>query len=114
MKVVHLLSQQTSLNANVMAFTRTVLPILVALVVLCLIATGMYQLYGGSNLDLTIFKRSLEKKNKTTPTTVNFPKNYHATGRLFLPHSNIVEPFEIWFSSDINRSRIDYYYGTLF
>ena len=93
---------------------RTVLPGLAVLLVTCLIATGIYQLRKGSYFDEMIFKRSLKKENKTVPLTVNFPTNYHATGRLFLPHSNIVEPFEIWFTKDFNRSRIDYYYGTLF
>lgn len=88
------------------------IPSLVALVVLCFFTTGIYLRYGG-NSDLIISKRSLEKKNITGHTEIKFPTNYHATGRLFLPHSNIVEPFEIWFSSDFNRSRIDYYYGTI-
>lgn len=92
-----------------MASERTVIPSLLALAVLCLFVTGMYQLYGGDG-DLMISRRSLEKKNKTIHL-IKFPHNYHATGRLFLPHSNIVEPFEIWFSSEFNRSRIDYYYG---
>ncbi len=71
----------------------------------------MYKLYGG-NTDLMITRRSLsENQNKTDHVRFKFPNNYHATGRLFLPHSNIVEPFEIWFTSDFNRSRIDYYYG---
>lgn len=96
-----------------MTLERVVLPSLVALVVLCFMATGIYQLYG-NDLDLIISKRSLEMENKTAPPlAVNFPNNYHATGRLFLPHSNIVEPFEIWFTKDFNRSRIDYYYGKL-
>lgn len=94
-----------------MALERAaIIPSLVALVVLCLFITGMYRRYGG-NLDLMISRRSLEKENITGHTEIKFPNNYHATGRLFLPHSNIVEPFEIWFTSDFNRSRIDYYYG---
>ena len=96
-----------------MATKGTVLLGLVALVVLCLFATGIYHFHGGK-FNLMISKRSPGKENKTIPSTVNFPVNYHATGRLFLPHSNIVEPFEIWFTKDFNRSRIDYYYGTLF
>jgi len=96
-----------------MALERAVIiPSLAALVVLCLFTTGMYQRYGG-NSDLILSGRSLEKKNITGHTEIKFPTNYHATGRLFLPHSNIVEPFEIWFTSDFNRSRIDYYYGRI-
>lgn len=94
-----------------MALERAaILPSLVALVLLCLFTTGIYQRYGG-NLDLLISRRSVQKENITGHTEIKFPTNYHATGRLFLPHSNIVEPFEIWFTSDFNRSRIDYYYG---
>lgn len=96
-----------------MVLKKTVLSSLVVLVALCLTAKGIYKLLYYGNLDLKISKRSLERNNKTAPITVNFPRNYHATGRLFLPHSNIVEPFEIWFTSDYNRSRIDYYYGIL-
>ena len=89
-----------------------IIPSLVALVVLCLFTAGIYQRFGG-NLDLIISRRSLKKENITGHTEIKFPTSYHATGRLFLPHSNIVEPFEIWFASDFNRSRIDYYYGRI-
>lgn len=41
-----------------------------------------------------------------------FPEDYHASGLLILPHSSIAEPFEIWFSTTLAASRIDYYYGT--
>lgn len=96
-----------------MALERAaIIPSLAALVMLCLFTTGIYQRYGG-NFDLITSRRSLEKKNITRHTEIKFPTNYHATGRLFLPHSNIVEPFEIWFTSDFNRSRIDYYYGRI-
>ncbi|XP_046857407.1 LOW QUALITY PROTEIN: cathepsin K-like [Xenia sp. Carnegie-2017] len=42
----------------------------------------------------------------------SFPQNYHSTGLLMLPHSGIREPFEIWFSKEQQRSRVDFYYGT--
>ena len=97
-----------------MALERAaIIPCLAALVVLCLFTTGMFQRYGGDS-DLINSRRSFEKKNVTGHKEVRFPRNYHATGRLFLPHSNIVEPFEIWFTSDFNRSRIDYYYGRIY
>eukprot|EP00794_Sanderia_malayensis_P004561 gene4561-5158_t len=41
-----------------------------------------------------------------------FPDDYHSSGLLILPHSSIAEPFEIWFSTTLGSSRIDYYYGT--
>ncbi|XP_068681166.1 uncharacterized protein [Montipora foliosa] len=91
--------------------SRCVVSGFVLLLVTWLSATGIYHLFG-QKLELMVFKRSFKVHNSTTPLTVNFPSNYHATGRLFLPHSDIVEPFEIWFTKDFNRSRIDYYYGT--
>lgn len=96
-----------------MPTSRTAMSAVVTLLLTCFIATRIYRLCGRKR-DLMVFKRSLKNGNSTAPLTVNFPTNYHATGRLFLPHSNIVEPFEIWFTKDFNRSRIDYYYGTFF
>ena len=40
-----------------------------------------------------------------------FPDNYHSTGLLRLPRSGIKEPFEIWFSHQDQKSRVDFYYG---
>ncbi|XP_067033013.1 uncharacterized protein [Acropora muricata] len=94
-----------------MPTSRTAMFAVVTLLLTCFIATRIYRLCG-RKFDLMVSKRSLKNDNSTAPLTVNFPTNYHATGRLFLPHSNIVEPFEIWFTKDFNRSRIDYYYGT--
>lgn len=70
---------------------------------------GIYKIHD-SPLVLGIFGRSL---NDTPPEPFRFPQNYHATGKLHLPHSQIEEPFEVWFSRKHNRSRIDYYYGNL-
>ncbi len=50
------------------------------------------------------------KSNDNEPRPV-FPEDFHATGLLILPHSSIAEPFEIWFSTTLGASRIDYYYG---
>lgn len=111
LNVTAIVSQVTSLPASEMALIKTVVPSLVGLVVLCLFAAEIYHLYG-HHIELVTSRRSLEKGNKTIHLEVKFPNNYHATGRLFLPHSKIVEPFEIWFTSKFNRSRIDYYYGT--
>ena len=48
------------------------------------------------------------KHDESTPV---FEENYHASGVLILPHSNIAEPFEIWYAPSKKKSRIDYYYG---
>ena len=39
------------------------------------------------------------------------PSTYHATGSIFLPKGDIVEPFEAWVNNDKGMSRIDYYHG---
>lgn len=89
---------------------NTMITSLIGLVMFCLFTAEIYHYYG-HHIKLVISRRSLGKGKKLTHLEVKFPKNYHATGRLFLPHSKIVEPFEIWFTSELNRSRIDYYYG---
>ena len=43
--------------------------------------------------------------------SLHFPTEYHATGVLSLPTSNINEPFEVWHSQTYDKSRIDYYHG---
>lgn len=43
--------------------------------------------------------------------SLHFPTEYHATGVLSLPTSNISEPFEVWHSQTYDKSRIDYYHG---
>lgn len=45
--------------------------------------------------------------------SLHFPTEYHATGVLSLPTSNINEPFEVWHSQTYDKSRIDYYHGKL-
>ena len=81
------------------------------LVVVCLLAFGLNE-FCGRPVDLSIFRRVSKAQKTPSPTpTVSFPRNYHTTGRLHLPHSGIVEPFEAWYAGDYNRSRIDYYYG---
>lgn len=45
--------------------------------------------------------------------SLHFPTEYHATGILSLPTSNINEPFEVWHSQTYDKSRIDYYHGRL-
>ena len=37
---------------------------------------------------------------------------YSVCGVLRLPYAEIVEPFQAWYDSSNNRSRIDYYGGT--
>lgn len=45
--------------------------------------------------------------------SLHFPSEYHATGVLSLPTSNISEPFEVWHSKTHDKSRIDYYHGKI-
>ena len=44
---------------------------------------------------------------------LRFPSIYHANGMISIPSAKIVEPFEVWYAGKYNRSRIDYYGGTL-
>lgn len=38
---------------------------------------------------------------------------YTVKGVLYIPYAEIVEPFEAWYDKLTNRSRIDYYGGTV-
>ena len=67
----------------------------VSLIVLGLVVTlGVYRRHD-SSLGVRIFGRETKEKK---PKRFQFPDEYHVTGRLLLPHSNIEEPFEAWFS----------------
>ena len=57
---------------------------------------------------ISVFRRMIHRHPRPI-----FPINYHSTGLLRLPHGNIKEPFEIWFTSKYQRSRVDFYYGKL-
>ena len=57
----------------------------------------------------TISRRSVE--SDSTVDIPILPENYRASGLLIMPHSNIAEPFEIWYAPSRQMSRIDYYYG---
>ncbi|XP_026144515.1 uncharacterized protein LOC113119332 [Carassius auratus] len=46
-------------------------------------------------------------------TVPDFGKMYHVKGELSLPYSDLKEPIEAWYDLDGNRSRIDYYNGTV-
>ena len=52
-----------------------------------------------------------EGKHSGDLRSLHFPSEYHATGVLSLPTSNINEPFEVWHSQTYDKSRIDYYHG---
>lgn len=80
-----------------------------SLLAVCLVGTLCYLKVHSSTQVLGIFGRAIA--DKVEPPRFEFPQEYHATGRLLLPHSKIEEPFEIWFTRKQNRSRIDYYYG---
>jgi hypothetical protein len=56
-----------------------------------------------------LYKRELKIGDNLA--SLHFPKEYHATGVLHLVTSNISEPFEIWYSQQKMKSRIDYYQG---
>lgn len=50
----------------------------------------------------------------TCQTTAMLPQitsEYRVKGRIRLPYSNIVEPFEAWYSATLGKSRINYYDG---
>ena len=49
---------------------------------------------------------SLVLASTTDGASVKFFKNYHATGYVSLPYAEIKEPFEAWYSSSLNKSRI--------
>ncbi|XP_067281404.1 counting factor associated protein D-like [Pseudorasbora parva] len=46
-------------------------------------------------------------------TVPDFGKMYHVDGELSLPHSEVKEPFEVWYDLEGNRSRIDYHNSTV-
>ncbi|XP_056336490.1 counting factor associated protein D-like [Danio aesculapii] len=46
-------------------------------------------------------------------TVPDFGKMYHVKGVISLPSYEIEEPFEAWYDFEGNRSRIDYYNGTV-
>ena len=52
-----------------------------------------------------------EREDSGDLRSLHFPSEYHATGVLSLPTSNISEPFEVWHSQTYDKSRIDYYHG---
>lgn len=54
---------------------------------------------------------SLVLASTTDGASVKFFKNYHATGYVSLPYAEIKEPFEAWYSSSLNKSRIDFWGG---
>ena len=54
------------------------------------------------------------------PTVVNddpapptFPEAYTAAGYILLPYANLTEPFTANYDANQNKSRIDYYNGTM-
>eukprot|EP00794_Sanderia_malayensis_P004559 gene4559-5156_t len=55
-----------------------------------------------------------EASNRTRSISeLNFPAIYHATGNISIPSAGIREPFEVWYAGKHNKSRIDYYGGTV-
>ena len=94
---------------------RLLIIIAASIAVAGVVAIWINKLYS-QPLNLGITRRSLRtdlSDNDAPLLPKPFPRNYHATGKLFLPHGNIMEPFEVWYAGDYNRSRIDYYFGKL-
>lgn len=60
-----------------------------------------------------VSKSEQEYKPGVDLRSLHFPTEYHATGVLSLPTSNINEPFEVWHSQTYDKSRIDYYRGKI-
>eukprot|EP00795_Rhopilema_esculentum_P007455 gene7455-13221_t len=58
-----------------------------------------------SEEDFQLQKRSI--------SSLHFPSTYHASGNIRIPSAGIVEPFEAWYAGKFNKSRIDYYEGTV-
>lgn len=56
-------------------------------------------------------KRDIDLEPGVDLRSLDFPEDYHATGVLRLPTSQVDEPFEIWYSKSHDKSRIDYYEG---
>lgn len=84
----------------------------------CDMPYGTFALFCLIILEQWPFIESTPKKHKGNAKvhsvdlrSLHFPSEYHATGVLSLPTSNINEPFEVWHSKTHEKSRIDYYHG---
>lgn len=89
--------------------------VLIAVVTLTVAGVAAYLLFkpeeGGNFFGSSKARRDLNLDLGTDLTNLQFPDEYHATGILSLPTSEVNEPFEIWYSKPADKSRIDYYGG---
>lgn len=46
-------------------------------------------------------------------TPPKFPSSYIAKAIMFIPYSEIMEPFQAWYDENTKSSRVDYYGGNL-
>ena len=72
---------------------------------------GHWLLARSTPVDKGVSGSEREDKRGGDLRSLHFPSEYHATGVLSLPTSNINEPFEVWHSQTYDKSRIDYYHG---
>ena len=96
-----------------MSQQRLFVVIIATIAIAGFLAIGLNKIYH-QTLDLGMRRRSLRtdlSEEDEAEIPEQSPRNYHATGSLYLPHSNIKEPFEVWYAGDFNLSRIDYYFG---
>jgi len=75
------------------------------------IILGHWLFVRSSTVDKGVSESEREDKRGEDLRSLHFPSEYHATGVLSLPTSNINEPFEVWHSQTYDKSRIDYYHG---
>lgn len=77
----------------------------------CFVIFGYLILVRSTPVEEGVSKSEKEDKPGGDLRSLHFPTEYHATGVLLLPTSNISEPFEVWHSQTYDKSRIDYYHG---
>lgn len=75
------------------------------------IILGHWLFVRSTPVDKGVSESEREDKRGGDLRSLHFPSEYHATGVLSLPTSNINEPFEVWHSQTYDKSRIDYYHG---
>lgn len=80
-------------------------------VLACLMVLEHWILIASTPAKQSVSKSEKSQEHSVDLRSLHFPTEYHATGVLSLPTSNINEPFEVWYSQTYDKSRIDYYHG---
>lgn len=80
-------------------------------VLACLMVLEHWILIASTPAKQSVSKSEKSQEHGVDLRSLHFPTEYHATGVLSLPTSNINEPFEVWYSQTYDKSRIDYYHG---